>query len=107
LLTVMAKLSRMRNCFHLNWKGNISFSDRHKGMRGRKTCFPACCPNIISASMEFFWNPHMISLVPLQILFVGSMFLSNMSNMTGQAIFSFSTCGGRPFDVKVLRNSSG
>ena len=54
LLTVIAKLSPIGNCFHLNWKGNISSSDGHKGIRGRKTHFPACCPNTISASMVFF-----------------------------------------------------
>ena len=54
LLTAIAKLSRIGNCFRLNWKGNISSSDGHKGIRGRKTCFPACCPNTISASMVFF-----------------------------------------------------
>ena len=54
LLTVIAKLSHIGNCFRLNWKGNISSSDRHKGIRGRKTRFPACCPNTISASMLFF-----------------------------------------------------
>jgi hypothetical protein len=57
LLTVIAKLSRIGNSFRLNWKGNISSSDGHKGMRGRKTLFSACCPNIIFASMVFFWNP--------------------------------------------------
>jgi hypothetical protein len=56
LLTVIAKLSRIGNCFRLNWKGNISSFDGHKGMRDRKTRFPACCPNTISASMVFFWN---------------------------------------------------
>ena len=54
LLTVIAKLSRIGNCFRLNWKENISSSDGHKVMRGRKTLFPACCPNTISASMVFF-----------------------------------------------------
>ena len=34
LLTVIAKLSRIGNCFCLNWKGNISSSDGHKGIRG-------------------------------------------------------------------------
>jgi hypothetical protein len=102
-LTVIAKLSQIGNCFRLNWKGSISSSDGHKGMRGRKTRFPACCPTTISASMVLFWNPRMISLVPLQSLFAGSMFLSNM---TEQPIFSFNTCGGRPLGVKVLRNSS-
>ena len=53
-LTVIAKLNRIGNCFRLNWKGNISSSDGHKGIRGRKTHFPACCPNTISASMVFF-----------------------------------------------------
>ena len=104
LLTVIAKLSRIENYFRLNWKGNISSSDGHKGMRGRKTFFPTCCPNIIFVSMVFFWNPRMISLVPLQSPFAGSMFLSNM---TEQPIFSFNTCGGRPLGVQVLRNSSG
>jgi hypothetical protein len=33
LLTVIAKLSRIGNCFRLNWKGNISSFDGHKGMR--------------------------------------------------------------------------
>jgi hypothetical protein len=103
LLMVIAKLSQIGNCFRLNWKGNISSSDGHKGIRGRKTRFLACCRNTISASMIFFWNPRMISLVPLQSPFVGSMFLSNM---TGQPIFSFNTCGGRSLGVKVLRNSS-
>ena len=32
LLTVIAKLSRIGNCFCLNWKENISSSDRHKGI---------------------------------------------------------------------------
>ena len=41
LLTVIAKLSRIGNCFRLNWKWNISSSDGHKGIRGRKTRFPA------------------------------------------------------------------
>jgi hypothetical protein len=99
LLTVIAKLSRIGNCFRLNWKGNISSSDGHKGMRGRKTHFPTCCPNTIFASMV---EPRMISLLPLQSLFAGSMFLSNM---IGQPIFSYNTCGGRPLGVKVLRNS--
>ena len=54
LLTVIAKLSRIGNCFHLTWKGNISSSDGHKGIRGRKIGFPVCCPNTISASMVFF-----------------------------------------------------
>ena len=54
LLTVIAKLSRIGNCFRLNWKGNISSSDGHKGIRGRKTRFLVCCPNTISASMVFF-----------------------------------------------------
>ena len=54
LLTIIAKLSRIGNCFRLNWKGNISSSDGHKGIRGRKNCFPTCCPNTISASMVFF-----------------------------------------------------
>ena len=54
LLTVIAKLNRIGNCFRLNWKGNISSSDGHKGIRGRKTRFSACCPNTISASMVFF-----------------------------------------------------
>ena len=85
LFMVIAKQSRIENCFRLNWKGNISSSDGHKGKRGRKTRFPACCPNTISASMVFFWNSCMISLVPLQSPFVGLMFLSNM---TGQSIFS-------------------
>ena len=57
LLTVIAKLSQIWNCFRLNWKGNISSSDWHKGIRGRKTRFPACCHNTIPASMVFFWNP--------------------------------------------------
>ena len=39
LLTVIAKLSRIGNCFRLNWKGSISSSDGHKGIRGRKTRF--------------------------------------------------------------------
>ena len=34
LLTVIAKLSRIGNCFCLNWKENISSSDGHKGIRG-------------------------------------------------------------------------
>ena len=54
LLTVIAKLSRIGNCFRLNWKGNILSSDRHKGMQGRKTHFPAYYPNTISTSMVFF-----------------------------------------------------
>ena len=54
LLTVIAKLSRIGNYFRLNWKGNISSSDGHKGIRGRKTRFSACCLNTISASMVFF-----------------------------------------------------
>ena len=36
LLTVIAKLSRIGNCFRLNWKGNISSSEGHKGIQGRK-----------------------------------------------------------------------
>jgi hypothetical protein len=44
-LTVIAKLSQIGNCFHLNWKGNISSSDGHNGMQGKKTRFPTCCPN--------------------------------------------------------------
>ena len=36
LLMVIAKPSRIGNCFRLNWKGNISSSHGHKGMRGRK-----------------------------------------------------------------------
>ena len=54
LLTVITKLNRIGNCFCLNWKGNTSSSNGHKGIRGRKTRFPACCPNTISASMVFF-----------------------------------------------------
>ena len=65
LLTVIAKLSRIGNRFRLNWKGNISSSDGHKGIRGRKTRFLVCCPNTISTSMVLFWNTHMISMVPL------------------------------------------
>ena len=42
-----------RELFLLNLKGNISSSDGHKGMRGRKTLFPACSPSTISASMVF------------------------------------------------------
>ena len=57
LLTVIAKLSRIGNCFRLNWKGNISSFDGHNGIRGRKPRFPACYPNTISVSMVFFWNP--------------------------------------------------
>jgi hypothetical protein len=81
LLMVIAKLSRIGNCFRLNWKGNISSSDRHEGMRGRKTRFPACYPNTISASMVFFWNTRMISLVPLQSPFAGLMFLSSWKSL--------------------------
>jgi hypothetical protein len=54
LLTVIAKLSLIGNCFRLNWKGNISSSDENKGIRGRKTRFPVCSPNTISTSMVFF-----------------------------------------------------
>jgi hypothetical protein len=102
LLMVVAKLSQIGNYFRLNWKGIISLSDEHKDMRGKKTIFLVCCPNTISVSMVFFWNPRIISLVPLQSPFAGSIFLSIM---TGQPVFSFNTCGGRPLGVKVLRNS--
>ena len=54
LLTVIAKLSRIGNCSHLNWKGNISSSDEHEGIQGRKTRFLVCCPNTISVSIVFF-----------------------------------------------------
>jgi hypothetical protein len=36
LLTVIPKLSWIGNCFRLNWKRNVSSSDGHNGMRGRK-----------------------------------------------------------------------
>jgi hypothetical protein len=68
-------------------------------MRDRKTHFPTCCSNTISASIV---EPRMISLLPLQSPFAGSMFVSNMIR---QPIFSFNTCGSRPLGVKVLRNS--
>ncbi|KAI5006443.1 hypothetical protein ZWY2020_033686 [Hordeum vulgare] len=32
---------------------NISSSDGHRGIRGRNTLLPACCPSTISASMAF------------------------------------------------------
>ena len=104
LLTVMAKLSLMGNCFLLNWNGNILSSEGHNEICGRKIRFPAWSPTIISASMVFRWNPRTTSLVPLQSSPAGSMFLSNM---TGHPILSFNTCGGRPLGVKVLRNSDG
>jgi hypothetical protein len=57
-----------------------------RGILGKKILFPACWPSTISASMIFLWNPRTTSLMPLQSLFVGSIFLSNM---TGQLILSF------------------
>ncbi|KAJ1257475.1 hypothetical protein BS78_K018500 [Paspalum vaginatum] len=100
----MAKLSLTRNCFLLNWKGNISSSAGHKGIRGRKILFPACCPRTISTSILFLWKPRTTNLVPLQSPFAGSIFLSNI---TGHPILSFKMCGGRPLGVNVLRNSGG
>jgi hypothetical protein len=44
LLIVIAKLSRIGNCFLLNWKGNISSSDGHKGMRDRKNSLSSMLP---------------------------------------------------------------
>ena len=52
-LTVIAKLSRIGNCFRLNWKGNISSSGGHKGMRDRKTRFPACLTQFLSLWYSF------------------------------------------------------
>ena len=53
LLTVIAKLSRIGNCFRLNWKGNISSSGGHKGMRDRKTRFPACLTQFLRLWYSF------------------------------------------------------
>ena len=44
LLTVITKLSQIGICFRLNWKGNISSSDGHKGIRGRKPAFQRAVP---------------------------------------------------------------
>jgi hypothetical protein len=38
---VMAKLSLTGNCFLLKWKGNISSSEGHRGIRGKKIRIPA------------------------------------------------------------------
>ena len=53
LLTVIAKLSRIGNYFRLNWKGNISSSGGHKGMRDRKTRFPACLTQFLRLWYSF------------------------------------------------------
>ncbi|XBH64166.1 hypothetical protein VPH35_117992 [Triticum aestivum] len=99
---VIAKLSLIGNCFLLNLNGNMSFSDGQRGIRGRKTLLPACCPITISASMVFLSKPLTTSLVPLHSPLAGSMFLRSM---TGQFSFSLSACGGRPLGVNPFRNS--
>jgi hypothetical protein len=93
LLTVMAKLSLIGNCFLLNWNENISSLDGHNSIRGRNTHFPTCCPSTISASIVFLQNSRTTSLVPLHSSLAGSIFLSNM---TGHPSLSFKTCGGSP-----------
>ncbi|XBI84545.1 hypothetical protein VPH35_092836 [Triticum aestivum] len=102
LLIVMAKLSLIGNCFLLNLKGNISSSDGQRGIRGRNTLLPACCPSTISASMAFLWKPRTTSLVPLHNPLAGSMFLNSI---TGQFNFSLSACGGSLLGVRLFRNS--
>ncbi|KAI4977841.1 hypothetical protein ZWY2020_014395, partial [Hordeum vulgare] len=42
------------NCFLLKLNGNMSSSEGHNGIRGRKTRIPECCPTTISASIVFF-----------------------------------------------------
>ncbi|XBH53879.1 hypothetical protein VPH35_076290 [Triticum aestivum] len=42
------------NCFLLKLNGNMSSSDGHNGIRGKKTRIPECCPTTIFASIAFF-----------------------------------------------------
>lgn len=53
LFMVITKHSLIGNCFLLNLKGNISSSDWHNGIRGRKPLFPGCCPNTILTFIKF------------------------------------------------------
>ncbi|XBH90983.1 hypothetical protein VPH35_082494 [Triticum aestivum] len=98
----MAKLSLTGNCFLLNLNGNMSLLDGHRGIRGRNTLLPACCPITISASMAFLSKPRTTSLVLLHRPLARSMFLRSM---IGQLSFRLSACGGRPLGVNPFRNS--
>ena len=71
LLIVIAKLSRMRNCFLLNWKENMSSSDEPKGMRGKKkTRFPAFVSQHNFYVYCILLEPYMIVLYHYKVRFV-------------------------------------
>jgi hypothetical protein len=54
LLTVMAKLNLIGNCYLLNWNRNISSLDGHSGIRGRNTRFPDAAPPRFLRRLYFF-----------------------------------------------------
>ena len=104
LLTVIAKLSRIGNCFRLNQKGNISSFDRHKGIRGRKNRFSSVLPQhnfrVYGILLKLPYDkPGTITKSVCRV---------NVPKQYDRTTnLSFNTCGGRPLGVKVLRNSFG
>jgi hypothetical protein len=57
LLTVIAKRSRTGNHFLLNWKGNISSSEGHRGIRVGKSVFQHVDP-VQSLRQCYFFGSH-------------------------------------------------
>jgi len=101
LFMVMAKLNRTRNCFLLNLKGREISSEGDSGGLGMKTLFRASCTPTISASIALFCNALNISLVSLHNQLLGSRL---RRRITGQLIFSFSSCGGGHLELLSSKN---
>ena len=101
-MIVIAKHSLKGNCVLLNGTDVNSSSEHSNGIRGIKTDFPWNDPDAISAWITLLLNCLHINQVPFDKPSVGFIFLIRI---TGQFLFSFSSCGGIPFGVNEFRKS--